>query len=73
MRRNIEEVLRRRTRCWNGKALGHGGPDEKCGEHEFHLKKVYYRLTGRQISVLYLDYPDMLKILFGKPGASTRF
>src|SRR5678815_5268657 len=59
MRRNIEEVLRSQNKMLERKGAGEMAiPDEKMRQnYEFHLKKVYYRLSHiPNFRALYLDY-----------------
>src|SRR3954463_2299047 len=64
MRRNLDEVLRSQNKMLERKgASGMAISDEKMREnYEFHLKKVYYRLSHvPNFRALYLDYAAVVE------------
>ena len=64
MRRNLDEVLRSQNKMLERKgATGMAISDEKMRQnYEFHLKKVYYRLSHiSNFRALYLDYPAVVE------------
>jgi hypothetical protein len=64
MRRNLDEVLRSQNKMLERKGAGEMAiPDEKMQQnYEFHLKKVYYRLSHiPNFRALYLDYSAVVE------------
>jgi len=64
MRRNLDEVLRSQNKMLERKGENSAAiPDDKMRQnYEFHLKKVYYRLSHiPNFRALYLDYPAVVQ------------
>jgi Sulfotransferase domain len=64
MRRNLDEVLRSQNKMLERKGAGEMAiPDEKMRQnYEFHLKKVYYRLSHiPNFRALFLDYSAVVE------------